>query len=158
MQLSKGIPGWSGYAVLGQSQHFCWVQVNYKHNTQKKGRFYNDRRESLLTFRNPNGFFALHFYFPAKSGQIPAGKNWQISISLWVINSEKRAVSKPVLCIVLVSVSVAINNQNWKYLVWLQYPFISLAIQRCDPTLIFVKQLTRIRSCIWQVEIFNVNF
>lgn len=136
------------------AKHRSIISTTYK----KKRRFYNERRQPSQTFRNPNGFFALHFYFPAKSGQIPAGKNWQISISLWVINSEKRAVSKPVLCIVLVSVSVAINNQNWKYLVWLQYPFLSLAIQRYVPTLISVKQLTRIRSSIWQAEIFDPNF
>lgn len=81
-------------------------------------------RQPSQTFRNPNGFFALQFSFPAKPGQIPAGKNWQISIRLWVINSEKRAVSKPVLYVVLVSVSVAINNRNWKYLGWLQHPFL----------------------------------
>lgn len=84
-------------------------------------------------------------------------KNWQISISLWVINSEKSAVSKPVLCIVLVSVGVAINNRNWKYLGWLQHPFLSFAIQRCVPTQIFLEHFTHIRAYIWQAEIFKTS-
>lgn len=127
-------------------------------NKNKIQKLYNERRQPSQTFRNPNGFFAVPFSFPAKSGQIPAGKNWQISISLWVINSEKRAVSKPVLCIVLVSVSVAINNRNWKYLGWLQYPLLSLAIQRCVSTQTFLKQFICIRACIRQDEIFKISF
>lgn len=122
--------------------------------TYKKQGLYNERRQPSQTFKNPNGFFALHFSFPAKSGQIPAGKNWQISISLWVINSEKRAVSKPVLWIVLVSVSVAINNRNWKYLGWLQTHFFLLlfrdVFQHSFPKTIYTYQSLYLTS--WNIQ------
>lgn len=57
----------------------------------------------------------------------------------------------------LVSVSVAINNQNQKYLGWLQCPLFSVAIQRCASTQIFLKQYTHVRACMWQDKIFKTS-
>lgn len=78
----------------GTKQAFLLSTGQLETQHRKKRRLYNERRQSPWTFENAEGFFALHFSFPAKSGQLLAGETWQSSICLWVINSEKKGSFK----------------------------------------------------------------
>lgn len=116
-------------------------------------------REDISDFQKSKWFLKRPYSFLSQKnqGRSQLAKTGKFPLACGSLTPKKGSFKTSFVYAVLVSVSIAINNQNRKYLGWLQYPLFSVAIQRCVSTQIFLKQYTRIRACMWQDEIFKTS-